>query len=514
MFFGGAPNIFSYLALALWLPIGAIIFRYLRPVDALITVIVGGILLLPERLELFDPPILPPLGKSFIISLSATIGALLNTKARRMFVLVWREVLLFSSLIGLSTILTIFTNTEALRFGPTTLPAMQFNEVLALTIPDIFFLVIPFCLAKAIIRQPGDALRFSILIVGAALLYSLPILVEIRMSPQVHRWLYGFAQHDFAMVLRHGGWRPMVCMLHGLSLSIFIVGALFICCTLAKTKTKIFSVSCRVWTVFLFVILIACKSTGAVIYGVVLLPLVIISKGRLLIWLGAFFSLFLLLYPLSRTFSLVDTEALISFTTEYDVDRAESLAFRFDNEAELLDRAYEKPIFGWSGHGRNLIWNSQGENVSVPDGSWIIVLGSRGYFGFFIIFGLLVYPVFLVFWRRKPILASIEGQLIATLCLFVGVRALELIPNSYFSFIPFFLSGSLAGLNASKSCIAGELGQTSADQVPAAAMKKIRRGQGIIISPVKKGRRVDGDLGNTDDKKLHVYVKKGKIPKD
>src|SRR5438067_1065195 len=39
---------------------------------------------------------------------------------------------------------------------------------------------------------------------------------EIRVSPQLHRWVYGFHAHAFVQEIREGGFRPTVFMQHGL----------------------------------------------------------------------------------------------------------------------------------------------------------------------------------------------------------------------------------------------------------------------------------------------------------
>jgi hypothetical protein len=47
-------------------------------------------------------------------------------------------------------------------------------------------------------------------------------LYEARMSPQLHRMLYGFHQHEFLQTVRWGGFRPMVFMSHGLALGLLM----------------------------------------------------------------------------------------------------------------------------------------------------------------------------------------------------------------------------------------------------------------------------------------------------
>jgi len=45
---------------------------------------------------------------------------------------------------------------------------------------------------------------------------------EVRFSPQLHKWVYGFRQHSFIQNVRDGGYRPMVFMQHGLMVGMWM----------------------------------------------------------------------------------------------------------------------------------------------------------------------------------------------------------------------------------------------------------------------------------------------------
>ena len=47
------------------------------------------------------------------------------------------------------------------------------------------------------------------------------MLVEVRLSPQINTWIYGFFQHDFIQMMRYGGFRPIVFLPHGLWVAFF-----------------------------------------------------------------------------------------------------------------------------------------------------------------------------------------------------------------------------------------------------------------------------------------------------
>src|SRR5690606_38002774 len=68
----------------------------------------------------------------------------------------------------------------------------------------------------------------------AGLAYSMPMLVEIRLSPQLNVWVYGFFQHGFDQMIRYGGYRPIVFLEHGLWVAFFALMAF--CSALALAR--------------------------------------------------------------------------------------------------------------------------------------------------------------------------------------------------------------------------------------------------------------------------------------
>ena len=108
----------------------------------------------------------------------------------------------------------------------------------------------------------------------AGLIYSLPMLFEIRISPNLQSWIYGFAPSDFIMTRRGGGFRPMVFMGHGLIAAFFMMTTAVAAAALWRTRARLQQVSMGVITTYLGVVLILCKSAGAALYGVALIPVI------------------------------------------------------------------------------------------------------------------------------------------------------------------------------------------------------------------------------------------------
>ena len=127
-------------------------------------------------------------------------------------------------------------------------------------------------------------------IFAAGLIYAPFVLFELKMSPQAHRIVYGYMQHDFSQVMRGDGYRPMVFMEHGIMLGTWVSMAALV--GLWCTWTKVFPK--KMWqapTVLLAIVLIgsavACKSSGAIalcLMGFGVLMITAKLKIGILVW--------------------------------------------------------------------------------------------------------------------------------------------------------------------------------------------------------------------------------------
>jgi hypothetical protein len=259
---------------------------------------------------------------------------------------------------------------------------------------------IPYMAGRLYFSNPESIKLLCQSIFAAGLIYTPFVLFELKMSPQTHRIVYGYMQHDFSQVIRGGGYRPMVFMEHGIMLGTWIAMAALVglWCTWTKAFPK------KMWqapTILLAIVVlgtaIACKSSGAIALCLLgLLALVLSAKLKigLVVWI-------LLLIPPAyvgtRATGLWDGQNLVDLVAEkFSEDRAASLQFRFEAETILAEKALERPLFGWGGWGRSRVYDEETEeDVSVTDGFWIIVLGTRGYFGLISVTLILILPMFL-----------------------------------------------------------------------------------------------------------------------
>ena len=76
--------------------------------------------------------------------------------------------------------------------------------------------IVPFLLGMRVLGTVEAQAEFLRVLVVAACAYALLALFEVRMSPQLSNWVYGFFPHSFAQHIRSGGFRPVVFLPHGL----------------------------------------------------------------------------------------------------------------------------------------------------------------------------------------------------------------------------------------------------------------------------------------------------------
>ena len=122
--------------------------------------------------------------------------------------------------------------------------------------------------SRALFKTSRDLEDLVRVIVGYGVVYCLFIAVELRLSPQMHSWVYGYVPHqDFLQVLRWGGYRPVVFMTHGLALALMMFHVTVLATALAKVKITVWKVlKPKTLAAGLFVVLILCKSTGAILF--------------------------------------------------------------------------------------------------------------------------------------------------------------------------------------------------------------------------------------------------------
>jgi hypothetical protein len=341
-------------------------------------------------------------------------------------------ILLFVGQLG-----THITNRDPLFYGPVVLPGLRLYDALAMLLA-IFLQFVPFLLARKVLSSTeGQKLTLIVLAIAGAT-YAFLALYEVRMSPQLNRTIYGFFPHDWTQHRRSGGWRPIVFLHHGLQLGIFMAMAVIasaVMISASSAKTRILWIGLTCW---LFFTLVMAKVLGALLITTVLLGAYYVLPKRLQIVFIVSVAACILLYPVVRAANLLPYQQLLSHV---DAQRALSLSFRLENEQLLLDKALERPLFGWGGWGRSRVFSETGADIATTDGAWVIWLGLGGWLKYISTFGLLSWGILQLFWQRGK---EIDVVTIG-LALALTANLVDLIPNAGISPVTWLLAGALCG---------------------------------------------------------------------
>jgi hypothetical protein len=448
------PNALAYLMLLIWPLVSVMLFRRLPAERAIIWCILGGYLVLPPLAE-FDLPLVPDMDKHAIPSIMAfVLCVFILKKPVPIMPRSWvARILVIIFMLG--TIPTVLNNTDPLivdvihnsypiQITATQLPGLTLRDVGSVVINQII-LLLPFFLARQYLSTDHGMRELLLALVVGALAYSLPALFEVRFSPQLNIWIYGFFQHDFGQMIRQGGFRPIVFLQHGLWVAFFFTTACMACAALGRHEQDRETRVRYAWAlVYLFWILWLCKSLASLLYGLAFVPFILLMPIRWQVHLAVLLVLFGVLYPMLRNLHLVPLDAILAQAAEISAERTQSLDYRFRNEEILLERAEEKPIFGWGVWGRNLIRDVQtGELLTIPDGRWIITFGTFGWVGYVGEMGLLALPILLLWWRaRGNTPASPQAAAVA---LILAVTMVDMLINATLIHYTWMCAGAVLG---------------------------------------------------------------------
>ncbi len=442
------PNAFAYLVLLTWPLVAMVLFRTLPLQKAIIWTFLGGYLVLPSATGI-DLPLLPDLDKSLVPALSALVLCRIYApKAQFEHETAGRTgrlvVIALIALLLTMPILTALNNPEPLVFGPTFIPGLKLYDALSM-IMMILMVIIPFWIGLRYLNTLQGQRTLLQAFVFAALAYSLPALFEVRMSPQLHVWVYGVFPHDFIHHMRAGGFKPVVFLNHGLLLAIFFCNAVLSALILWREairegRTASGWLLAAIW---LSIALLLSKNLGALGIAALLAIIVIFTGRRLQVTFAIIVASVVILYPMLRGAGFIPAEAILEVASAIDEDRASSLRFRLDNEDALLAHANAKPVVGWGTWGRNQLYDeTTGRMISVTDGIWVILIGVYGWLGYIAHFGLLTLPI--LFYAVRTHKSDIS-LITPGLMLVLGASLIDLLPNSGLVNYLWLMAGSLTG---------------------------------------------------------------------
>ena len=264
---------------------------------------------------------------------------------------------------------------------------------------------VPYFVGRLYLDDVHAFRELAIAIFISGLVYVPLCLYEIRFSPQLHRVVYGYHQHDFAQVLRWGGYRPMVFLDHGLLVGMWMTAA-SICgfwLWLTKSLRQILGVPVGVLLAVLMGTTVLCKSTLAVLLLFVGVCALLIVRYFRRGWPITAIAAVSVAYVFLRALGLWQGSELVDAADRmFGGPRAQSLETRIENENLLAERARQQAVFGWSGWGRSRIKDERGRDISITDSLWIIKFGTNGLVGMTAFLAVLGLPVVLARRRVPP----------------------------------------------------------------------------------------------------------------
>lgn len=434
-------NQFAYFALFGWPAVCVALFLRLRVESAAICSLLGAYMLLPANLEV-QVPYLPPLDKTSIAALTTFLLCWIKAPAmpaRRPALVVY---LLCAGFV-FSPLLTSFDNNYELQIAGGSIPGFYPIDAFKY-IGRHLIMLLPFFIAFRFLSTDYGRKLLLTSVPLAVLFYSPLMLFELRMSPQLHNWVYGYFPSSFAQQIRDSGFRPVVFLSHGLELALITSMALISALILARGRQRLARVPASAIAVYFSGLLLLCKSLGPTMYAFMLAPVIWLTRPRAWVKVACVILLVISVYPALRTAKLIPLNAVVSISDLVSADRSASFQMRVMNEEQLLAKANEKPLFGWGAWGRNRLYDEwTGRSTSVTDGGWIIVFGVWGWLGYlstFVLFAACALRAHREIGRDSgPASVTLGG-----LCLLLTVYVLNMLPNATNMMLPLLLAGSIA----------------------------------------------------------------------
>ena len=374
------------------------------------------------------------------------------------------------AVIAVGLVLMWRTNTSPLVYPLTTVPAIRFYDVISMS-GGLAAIFLVYLFAARYLAGPKQHRMILVALVCLGLVYSLPVLLEVRISPQLSNWVYGYFPHAWQQHIRGGGFRPIVFLDHGLSVGFFLASSVVAAVALSRRVGGAERVRWLLAALWLLAMLVLSKNYGAMFIVSALGVAMFALSARALTMAAGVIAILFLFYPAARQANLIPVNTFISVAKQVAPHKVGSFTFRIEYEDILLERALQKPLAGWGPWGRFRVRDEEGRDISVTDGLWVIVIGERGWIGYIGFFGLLTLPVIALSASALRGRRSIPYDT-AGLAVIMSANFIYLVPNATLTPVGWLVAGALAGLVQSRQP-ATDATETETVEVPA-DQKKIR----------------------------------------
>jgi len=423
-----------------WIFVAIIMFAVLPARRAVLAAYILAWLFLPQAG--IDVPGLPDVDKVNATSLGALIGIVLfDARRLQQFRPSWVDIpMCVWCLASIPSALTNPLPPEA---------TSQLYDGISGVVKDFLTWGAPYLVGRLYLNDLIALRELAIGIVLGGLIYIPLCLFELRMSPCLHLWVYGYHPSSFEMAIRFGGYRPMVFMQHGLMLGMWMASASLIAVWLWRTGSlrRVHGVPLGLLALGLIIVTILCKSVGAIAllaFGLAAMYAVrnVRSTAVILVLVAI-----PVLYMFLRAERIWSGQELVHLAAMISEERADSLLGRFENEDLIAQKAAQKPLFGWGGWGAWRVKDEFGRDITVSDGMWVIALGEKGLVGLTSLSALVLLPIVLLAWRvRARQWSTAWAAAPAALAMLLLLYALDNLLNAMMNPVYFLAAGGLSGL--------------------------------------------------------------------
>ncbi len=314
----------------------------------------------------------------------------------------------------------------------------------------------PYAAGRMVFVDAPALVEFGRAMVAGAASYAPLCLIEARLAPRLHEWVYGMPGRvgwetvDFYGPLR---WKASVFLQSPLELTPLMgLGFLFAWWMSWRMNQRVVGgYSLRVLMALAAFAMLMGKALGGVSVTLLSMGVLLLTRRTHLRWFAVAALSLVPLYIGTRASGSWDALNAVQFIADNISERrAESFKTRIDNENILVVKALERPMFGWGGWGRSRVYDEDGRDISITDGFWVIVLGVCGWFGlasWLLTMGVacawVLGPHWYSFQRSCGDLAFVPCAMMALL-----MHSLDSLANSMANPIYYLLAGSLISIGS------------------------------------------------------------------
>ena len=262
---------------------------------------------------------------------------------------------------------------------------------------------------------------------SVALVYVPLCLFEVRMSPQLHKYVFGVHQDSFLQTRRGSTFRPMVFTHHGLELTMWLAGASLLALSIWRSgrRIRILGVPIGVVAGLLAFTLVAARSGALILFiaGSFLVmqwPAKLARQG----WVAILVLVCLLVSV--RATGAWNEQSLVELAGTASADRAQSFEYRIDCENRLLARAQDRWLFGWSNWYFQYVKADDGHYTTVTtDSLWIIAFAKNGIVGLLSILALSMLPSFGLWSRIRSVRDPAATYLLMSMGVLMALHSVD-----------------------------------------------------------------------------------------